>query len=121
MKLFKKKRLQSLQVESKSLPNIFWNAMHSFIAISLLGTFITFGSLIYVWQWKNHRFLSKQVENLELNLSKKLFKIELLELEVNYLTRPERLKSFSDKISYLDNADVENQISYLSIGQYTIK
>ena len=76
------------------------------------------GGLIYVWQWMNHRNMAKQVEELDRRHSAQLFRMELLELEIDYLTRPERLKSLSTAIIDLSEAeDGEQLFSFSSITE----
>ena len=89
--------------------------MNSFLTIALLGSLITIGGLIYVWQWMNHRNVAKEVEELERRHTAQIFRMELLELEIDYLTRPERLKSMAAAMTNLNEADEGEQL--LSFSQ----
>ena len=84
--------------------------MNSFLTIALLGSLITIGGLIYVWQWMNHRNVAKEVEELERRHAAQIFRMELLELEIDYLTRPERLKSMAAAMTNLNEADGGEQL-----------
>ena len=78
--------------------------------MALLGGLITLGGLIYVWQWMNHRNVAKEVEELERRHAAQVFRMELLELEIDYLTRPERLKSMAAAMTNLNEADGGEQL-----------
>ena len=56
-------------------------------AVFLIAT----GSLFYVWQWTNYLQLGYQIQALQKEKTTLEQKIALLEIEVNHLTRPERL------------------------------
>ena len=84
--------------------------MNSFLTIALLGSLITIGGLIYIWQWMNHRNVAKEVEELERRHAAQIFRMELLELEIDYLTRPERLKSLATAMTNLNEADGGKQL-----------
>ena len=85
--------------------------------MSILGSLITVGGLIYVWQWMNHRNVGKEVEKLERRHAAQIFRMEMLELEIDYLTRPERLKNMAAAMTNLDEADrVEQLLSFNRIS-----
>ena len=78
--------------------------------MALLGGLITVGGLIYVWQWMNHRNVAKEVEELERRHAAQIFRMELLELEIDYLTRSERLKSMAAAMTNLNEVDGREQV-----------
>ena len=82
--------------------------------MALLGSLITIGGLIYVWQWMNHRNVAKEVEELARRHAAQIFRMELLELEIDYLTRPERLKGMAAAMTNLNEADGGEQLLNLS-------
>ena len=91
--------------------------MNSFLTMALLGSLITAGGLIYVWQWMNYRNVAKEVEKLERRHAAQIFRMELLELEIDYLTRPERLKSMAAAMINLNEADEGEQLfSFIRIS-----
>ena len=80
-----------------------------------MGSLITLGGLIYVWQWMNHRNLAKEVEELARRHTTQIFRVELLELEIDYLTRPERLKSMAAAMANLNEAEGGEQLLSFSL------
>ena len=84
--------------------------MNSFLTMALLGSLITVGGLIYVWQWMNYRNVAKEVEELERRHTAQIFRMELLELEIDYLTRPERLKIMAAAMTNLNETDGGEQL-----------
>ena len=84
--------------------------MNFFLTMALLGGLITLGGLIYVWQWMNHRNVAKEVEELERRHAAQIFRMELLELEIDYLTRSERLKSMAAAMTNLNEVDGREQV-----------
>ena len=58
----------------------------------MLGFLITMGCLFYLWQWMNYRGIAMDVDQLTKQHASQLYRIELLEVEISYLTRPQRLE-----------------------------
>lgn len=67
--------------------------LQSFHTLILLAGLVTFGCLLYLWQWMNFLQLSYQVQHLEKDHQKLAVRLEMLRVEVDFLSRPERLET----------------------------
>ena len=94
-------RSLSGQFRWKYIPAVFWDAMQSFYTMMMLGFLITMGCLFYLWQWMNYRGIAMDVDQLTKQHTSQLYRIELLEVEIDYLTRPKRLESLASSLMQL--------------------
>tara|TARA_B100001559_G_C16255547_1_gene509067 strand:- start:360 stop:614 length:255 start_codon:yes stop_codon:yes gene_type:complete len=53
---------------------------------------VTAGCIFYLSQWMNFRQVAHRIDLLETNRSKLSSKLELLEVEISFLSRPQRLE-----------------------------
>ena len=94
-------RSLSGQFRWKYIPAVFWDAMQSFYTMMMLGFLITMGCLFYLWQWMNYRGIAMDVDQLTKKHASQLYRIELLEVEIDYLTRPKRLERLASSLMQL--------------------
>ncbi len=86
------------QFRWKLVPSMIWNMVQSIYTIVLLGVLVTAGCLFYLWQWMNYRQIAQRVDALERKNAEQAFQLELLEVEIDYLTRPERLERLASEL-----------------------
>ena len=65
----------------------------SFRTMVLLAILLTFGCLIYLWQWMNFLQKSYAVQSLEKDHQQMIVRLEMLRVEADYLSRPQRLET----------------------------
>ncbi|MFL2738726.1 MAG: hypothetical protein EVA81_04900 [Proteobacteria bacterium] len=80
------------QYRWKLVPRFIWKSVQSFHITLLVWGLVTIGCIFYLSQWMNYRQVAHRVEALETRRSKLVTKLELLEVEISYLTRPQRLE-----------------------------
>ena len=96
------------------MPSVLWKAKQSFFTVLLLGALITAGCLFYIWQWMNYRNIAQQVDKLERKHAVQIFHAELLEVEINYLTSPERLVRLAKGVMKMKSPEEQSQLISLS-------
>lgn len=72
-------------------PNLLFSQRYSFQVMAIAITLIAFGSLAHVWQWTRFVQLGYQVQKLETEKKAIVNRIDLLEIEISYLSRLDRL------------------------------
>ena len=80
------------QYRWKLVPRFIWKSIQSFHITLLVWGLVTTGCIFYLSQWMNYRQVAHRVEALETRRSILVTKLELLEVEISYLTRPQRLE-----------------------------
>lgn len=85
------------QFRWKLVPRFIWNSFQSFHITLIVWGLVTMGCIVYLTQWMNFRQVAQRVGNLENKRLKLISKIELLEVEKSYLTRPQRLEILVEK------------------------
>ena len=88
----RKPRSLKNQYRWKLVPRFIWKSVQSFHITLLVWGLVTIGCIFYLSQWMNYRQVAHMVEALETRRSKLVTKLELLEVEISYLTRPQRLE-----------------------------
>ena len=88
----RKPRSLKNQYRWKLVPRFIWKSMQSFHITLLVWGLVTIGCIFYLSQWMNYRQVAHRVEALETRRSILVTKLELLEVEISYLTRPHRLE-----------------------------
>ena len=58
---------------------------------------VTIGCIFYLTQWMNFRQVAQRIDVLENKRLRLASKLELLEVEISYLTRPQRLELLVEK------------------------
>jgi cell division protein FtsL len=61
----------------------------------LLALLLTLGSLLYLWQWMNYLQVSYDVQNLEKEHQQMSTRLEMLGVEIDYLSRPQRIETIA--------------------------
>ena len=89
--------------------------MQSFYTMMMLGFLITMGCLFYLWQWMNYRSIAMDVDQLTKQHASQLYRIELLEVEIDYLTRPKRLEHLASSLMQLQPP--EHPPRFVSLNQ----
>lgn len=79
------------QFRWKLVPRFIWKSVQSFHITLLVWGLVTIGCIFYLTQWMNYRQVAQRVDLLENKRIKIFSKLELLEVEISYLTRPQRL------------------------------
>lgn len=85
------------QFRWKLVPRFIWRSAQSFHLTLLVWGLVTVGCIFYLSQWMNYRQVAHRIDSLETHRSKLSSKLELLEVEISYLTRPQRLEFLVDK------------------------
>ncbi|MBF0350737.1 MAG: hypothetical protein HQM11_06875 [SAR324 cluster bacterium] len=91
-----KSRLFKNKITTKSL--LLFRLLKSF-HLTLLTTFvIAISGIFYLWQWMNYLQHGYYVQLLEKQKNALELRLELLQIEINYLTRPQRLQSIANQL-----------------------
>ena len=93
----RKPRSLKHQFRWKLVPRFIWQSMQSFRITLLVWGLVTIGCIFYLTQWMNYRQVAHRVDSLETQRSILVSKLELLEVEISYLTRPQRLEFLVEK------------------------
>ena len=80
------------QFRWKLVPGFIWKSVQSFRITLLIWVLVTSGCIFYLSQWMNFRQVAHRIDLLETNRSKLSSKLELLEGEISFLSRPQRLE-----------------------------
>ena len=80
------------QFRWKLVPGFIWKSVQSFRITLLIWGLVTAGCIFYLSQWMNFRQVAHRIDLLETNKSKLSSKLELLEIEISFLSRPQRLE-----------------------------
>ena len=80
------------QFRWKLVPRFIWKSVQSFRITLLIWGLVTAGCIFYLSQWMNFRQVAHRIDLLETNRSKLSSKLELLEVEISFLSRPQRLE-----------------------------
>ena len=80
------------QFRWKLVPRFIWKSVQSFRITLLIWGLVTAGCILYLSQWMNFRQVAHRIDLLETKRSKLSYKLELLEVEISFLTRPQRLE-----------------------------
>ena len=80
------------QFRWKLVPGFIWKSVQSFRITLLIWGLVTAGCILYLSQWMNFRQVAHRIDLLETNKSKLSSKLELLEVEISFLSRPQRLE-----------------------------
>ena len=101
------------QFRWKLVPRFFWQVLQSFRFTLLIWALVTAGCLFYLSQWMSYRQLAHRVVSLETERSGLEAELELLEVEISYLTRPQRLEVLATKTMHMTSpAPVQYQLSW---------
>jgi len=85
------------QFRWKLVPRFIWKAVQSFHITLLVWGLVTTGCIFYLTQWMNFRQVAQRIDLLENKRLDLVSKLELLEVEISYLTRPQRLDVLVEK------------------------
>jgi len=85
------------QFRWKLVPRFIWNSVQSFHITLIVWGLVTIGCIFYLTQWMNFRQVAQRIEALETKRLRLVSKLELLEVEISYLTRPQRLEILVEK------------------------
>ncbi len=100
------------QFRWKLVPRFCWNAVQSVQIVVLMSILITAGCVGYLWQWANYREIAHEVQSLERQRAQLKEDLDLLEVEVQFLTRPQRLNEIASKHLNLSPPKLD-QFAYL--------
>ena len=85
------------QFRWKLVPRFIWNSVQSFHITLIVWGLVTIGCIFYLTQWMNFRQVAQRIDVLESKHLHLVSKLELLEVEISYLTRPQRLEILVEK------------------------
>ncbi len=105
------------QFRWKLVPRFIWQSMQSFRITLLVWGLVTIGGIFYLSQWMNYRQVAHRIDSLETKRSKLSSQIELLEVEISYLTRPQRLEILAEKTMSMVAPDaVQYRLSWVDVS-----
>ena len=105
------------QFRWKLVPRFIWRSVQSFHITLLVWGLVTIGSIFYLSQWMNYRQVGHRVDSLETQRSILVSKLELLEVEISYLTRPQRLEALAEKTMLMASPDtIQYQLSWVDVS-----
>lgn len=113
----RKPRSLKHQFRWKLVPRFIWQSMQSFRITLLVWGLVTIGCIFYLSQWMNYRQVAHRIDSLETKRSKLSSQIELLEVEISYLTRPQRLEILAEKTMRMAAPDaVQYRLSWVDVS-----
>jgi len=99
------------------VPRFIWRSVQSFQITLLVWGLVTIGCIFYLTQWMNYRQVAHRVDSLETQRSILVSKLELLEVEISYLTRPQRLEALAEKTMLMASPDtIQYQLSWVDVS-----
>jgi cell division protein FtsL len=105
------------QFRWKLVPRFIWRSVQSFHITLLVWGLVTIGCIFYLTQWMNYRQVGHRVDSLETQRSILVSKLELLEVEISYLTRPQRLEALAEKTMLMASPDtIQYQLSWVDVS-----
>ena len=105
------------QFRWKLVPRFIWRSVQSFHITLLVWGLATIGCIFYLTQWMNYRQVAHRVDSLETQRSILVSKLELLEVEISYLTRPQRLEALAEKTMLMASPDtIQYQLSWVDVS-----
>ena len=106
------------QFRWKLVPRFIWQSMQSFRITLLVWGLVTIGGIFYLSQWMNYRQVAHRIDSLETKRSILSSQIELLEVEISYLTRPQRLEILAEKTMLMAAPDaVQYRLSWVDVSR----
>ena len=113
----RKPRSLKHQFRWKLVPRFIWQSLQSFRITLLVWGLVTIGGIFYLSQWMNYRQVAHRIDSLETKRSKLSSQIELLEVEISYLTRPQRLEILAEKTMRMAAPDaVQYRLSWVDVS-----
>ncbi len=113
----RKPRSLKHQFRWKLVPRFIWQSMQSFRITLLVWGLVTIGGIFYLSQWMNYRQVAHRIDSLETKRSKLSSQIELLEVEISYLTRPQRLEILAEKTMRMAAPDaMQYRLSWVDVS-----
>ena len=104
------------QFRWKLVPGFIWESVQSFRITLLIWGLVTAGCIFYLSQWMNFRQVAHRIDLLETYRSKLSSQLELLEVEISYLTRPQRLEFLAGGTMLMQPPEsVQYKLSWLDI------
>ena len=105
------------QFRWKLVPRFIWRSVQSFHITLLVWGLVTIGCIFYLTQWMNYRQVGHRGDSLETQRSILVSKLELLEVEISYLTRPQRLEALAEKTMLMASPDtIQYQLSWVDVS-----
>ncbi|MBC8258851.1 MAG: cell division protein FtsL [SAR324 cluster bacterium] len=105
------------QYRWKLVPRFIWQSMQSFHITLVVWALVTVGCIFYLSQWMNYRQVAHRVDSLEIKHTKLTSQLELLEVEISYLTRPQRLELLAKQIMSMSAPDpVQYRLSWVDVS-----
>ena len=105
------------QFRWKLVPRFIWQSMQSFRITLLVWGLVTIGGIFYLSQWMNYRQVAHRIDSLETKRTKLSSQIELLEVEISYLTRPQRLEVLAGKTMSMTAPDaLQYRLSWVDVS-----
>ena len=105
------------QFRWKLVPRFIWNSVQSFHITLIVWGLVTIGCIFYLTQWMNFRQVAQRIEALETKRLSLVSKLELLEVEISYLTRPQRLEILVEKKMQMKSPNASQyRLSWIAVS-----
>ena len=105
------------QFRWKLVPRFIWKSLQSFQITLLVWGLVTVGCIFYLSQWMNYRQVAHRVDSLVTQRSLLVSQLELLEVEISYLSRPQRLEYLVEKTMLMTSPNPEQyQLSWVDVS-----
>jgi len=105
------------QFRWKLVPRFIWRAVQSFHITLLIWGLVTIGCIFYLTQWMNYRQVAQRIDSLENKRLNLVSQLELLEVEVSYLTRPQRLDFLVEKRMHMSSPNPSQyRLSWVNVN-----
>ncbi len=105
------------QFRWKLVPRFIWRAVQSFHITLLIWGLVTIGCIFYLTQWMNYRQVAQRIDLLENKRLNLVSQLELLEVEVSYLTRPQRLDILVEKRMHMSSPNPSQyRLSWVNVN-----
>lgn len=92
--------------------------VNSFALVLVLSLFVTGSCLIYLYLWANYLGSGYRLQDIEKNKEALELQIHLYKIEINYLTRLDRLDRIANKDLHMQQAQFNQHLVFEELGQY---
>jgi len=91
--------------------------VQSFHITLVVWGLVTAGCIFYLSQWMNYRQVAHRVDSMETQRSILVTKLELLEVEISYLTRPQRLEILVENTMRMSSSNpAQYRLSWVDVS-----
>ena len=113
----RKPRSLKHQFRWKLVPRFIWRSVQSFHITLVVWGLVTAGCIFYLSQWMNYRQVAHRVDSMETQRLILVTKLELLEVEISYLTRPQRLEILVENTMRMSSSNpAQYRLSWVDVS-----